>query len=81
MAPSAQRARSGDRAGPPAPWHPIARGRAGANLLALVLAAKYGQHLPLTRQSTIYAREGVELDVATLADWVGAAGSARRRRP
>ena len=43
---------------PPAPSHPIARGRAGPNLLALVLAAKYGQHLPLTRQSAIYAREG-----------------------
>jgi transposase len=56
---------------PPAPSHPIARGRAGPNLLALVLAAKYGQHLPLTRQSAIYAREGVELEVSTLADWVG----------
>ena len=56
---------------PPAPSHPIARGRAGPNLLALVLAAKYGQHLPLTRQSAIYAREGIELDVSTLADWVG----------
>ena len=54
------------------PSHPIARGPApGPNLLALVLAAKYGQHLPLTRQSAIYAREGVELDVSTLADWVG----------
>jgi transposase len=41
---------------PPAPSHPIARGRAGPNLLALVLAAKYSQHLPLTRQSAIYAR-------------------------
>jgi transposase len=41
------------------------------SLLALVLAAKYGQHLPLTRQSAIYAREGVELDVSTLAGWVG----------
>ena len=49
---------------PPAPSHPIARGRAGPNLLALVLAAKYGQHLPLTRQSAIYAREGVEIDVS-----------------
>jgi transposase len=58
---------------PPAPSHPIARGRAGPNLLALVLAAKYGQHLPLTRQSAIYAREGVEIDVSTMADWVGAA--------
>jgi transposase len=60
---------------PPAPSHPIARGRAGPNLLALVLAAKYGRHLPLTRQSAIYAREGVELDVSTLADWVGASAA------
>jgi transposase len=58
---------------PPAPSHPIARGRAGPHLLALVLAAKYGQHLPLTRQSAIYAREGIEIDVSTMADWVGAA--------
>jgi transposase len=60
---------------PPAPSHPIARGRAGPNLLALVLAAKYSQHLPLTRQSAIYAREGVELDVSTLADWVGSSAA------
>ncbi len=60
---------------PPAPSHPIARGRAGPNLLALVLAAKYGQHLPLTRQSAIYAREGVELEVSTLADWVGSSAA------
>ena len=60
---------------PPAPSHPIARGRAGPHLLALVLAAKYGEHLPLTRQSVIYAREGVELDVSTLADWVGASAA------
>ena len=40
-----------------------------------MLAAKYGQHLPLTRQSAIYAREGVEIDVSTLADWVGAAAA------
>jgi transposase len=60
---------------PPAPSHPIVRGRAGPNLLALVLAAKYGQHLPLTRQSTIYAGEGVELDVSTLADWVGSSAA------
>jgi transposase len=40
-----------------------------------VLAAKYGQHLPLTRQSTIYAGEGVELDVSTLADWVGSSAA------
>ena len=57
---------------PPAPSHPIARGRAGPQLLAEVLFGKYGAHLPLNRQSQIFAREGVDLDVSTLADWVGA---------
>ena len=57
---------------PPAPFHPIARGRAGANLLAMILEAKFGQHLPLNRQSETFAREGIALDVSTLADWVGA---------
>ena len=57
---------------PPAPFHAIARARAGANLLAMILYAKFGQHQPLNRQSDVYAREGIELDVSTLADWVGA---------
>lgn len=57
---------------PPAPFHPISRGRAGPNLLAMVLDAKFANHLPLNRQSEAYAREGIDLDVSTLADWVGA---------
>ena len=57
---------------PPAPFHPIVRGRAGAKLLAMVLTGKFADHLPLNRQSEAYAREGIELDVSTLADWVGA---------
>ncbi|RZA15322.1 MAG: IS66 family transposase, partial [Lysobacteraceae bacterium] len=56
---------------PPAPFHPILRGRAGPNLLAMILEAKFGQHLPLNRQSDSYAREGIELSVSTIADWVG----------
>jgi transposase len=60
---------------PPAPSHPIARGRAGPGLLAHVLFAKYGLHLPLNRQSDVYEREGIDLDVSTLADWVGAAAA------
>ena len=32
---------------------------------------KYADHLPLYRQSQIYARQGVELERSTLADWVG----------
>jgi len=54
-----------------APSRPIERGIAGPGLLAHVLVSKYGDHLPLYRQSEIYAREGVELDRSTLADWVG----------
>ena len=55
----------------PAPARPIARGLAGPGLLAHVLVSKYCDHLPLHRQTQIYAREGVELDRSTLADWVG----------
>ena len=60
---------------PPAPSHPIARGRAGPSLLAHILFSKYGLHLPLNRQSEVYAREGIDLDVSTLADWVGASAA------
>src|SRR5205807_8025164 len=58
-----------------APSRPIARGVAGPGLLAHVLVSKYCDHLPLYRQSEIYAREGVELDRSTLAEWVGAASA------
>ena len=44
-------------------------------MLAHILFSKYGLHLPLNRQSATYAREGVDLDVSTLADWVGAAAA------
>jgi transposase len=61
---------------PPAPFHPIARGRAGPELLAMILEAKFGQHLPLNRQSETYAREDIHLDVSTLGGWVGACTAA-----
>ena len=54
-----------------APSRPIARGLAGPGLLAHVLVAKYADHLPLYRQAQIYARQGIDLDRSTLADWVG----------
>jgi transposase len=57
----------------PAPHRPIAKGLAGPGLLAHVLVAKYADHLPLYRQSEIYAREGIDLDRSTMADWVGGA--------
>src|SRR5499425_2397258 len=54
-----------------APSRPIERGIAGPGLLAHVLVSKYCDHLPLYRQSEIYARAGVPLDRSTLAEWVG----------
>ncbi|MGE3708050.1 MAG: IS66 family transposase [Hyphomicrobiaceae bacterium] len=56
-----------------APIRPIDRGIPGPGLLAHVLVSKYADHLPLYRQAGIYAREGIELDRSTLADWVGSA--------
>jgi len=54
-----------------APSRPIARSFAGPGLLAHILTAKYSDHLPLYRQAQIYARQGVELDRSTMAEWVG----------
>lgn len=56
----------------PAPSRPIERGLAGPALLAHVLVSKFSDHLPLYRQSEIYARQGVEIPRSTLAGWVGA---------
>ena len=57
----------------PAPARPIDQGLPGPGLLAHVLVSKFADHLPLYRQSEIYAREGVDLCRSTLAGWVGAA--------
>jgi transposase len=62
-----------------APSRPIDRGAAGPGLLAHVLVSKYCDHQPLYRQSQIYARQGVELERSTMADWVG--GSSRLIEP
>jgi transposase len=53
------------------PSLPIERGLPGAGLLAHILVGKYCDHLPLYRQSQIYAREGVDLDRSIMAAWVG----------
>ena len=60
----------------PAPHHAIARGRAGAGLLAHIAVAKFDDHLPLYRQAEIYARDGVELATSTLSGWLGATAAA-----
>src|SRR6202521_3527606 len=47
-------------------------------LLAHVVVSKYADGLPLYRQSAIYARQGVELDRSTMADWMGSAAALLR---
>jgi transposase len=59
----------------PAPARLIEAGIPTENLIAHVLVSKYADHLPLYRQTQIYARQGVELDRSTLADWVGRAAA------
>ena len=55
----------------PGPDLPIEKGRPGAGLIANVVVSKYLDGLPLYRQSAILAREGIEIERATLADWIG----------
>lgn len=56
-----------------APAHLIEGALPTEGLIAHVLVAKYADHLPLYRQSQIYARAGLDLHRSTLADWVGKA--------
>jgi transposase len=63
---------------PPAPSHPIARGRAGPKLLAHVLFSKYGLHLPLARQSAVYVREGKRASTSLRIDIVELGGGDQR---
>jgi transposase len=57
----------------PAPDRPIDGGMATEALLAHILVSKYADHLPLYRQSQIFARQGIALDRSTLCNWVGRA--------
>jgi transposase len=57
----------------PAPQRLIEGGLPTEGLIAHVIVGKYADHLPLYRQAQIYARQGIELDRSTLADWVGRA--------
>jgi transposase len=57
----------------PAPARLIEGGIPTEATVAHVLVSKYADHLPLYRQAQIYARQGLNLDRSTLADWVGKA--------
>ncbi len=55
----------------PMPELPIPRGMVDASFLAHIAIAKFCDHLPLYRQSEIYARSGLDIDRSQLAAWLG----------
>ncbi len=58
----------------PAPAHLIEGGLPSEGLVAHVLVSKHADHLPLYRQSQIFARDsGLELHRSTLSGWCGKA--------
>lgn len=63
------------------PVLPIAKGLAGAGLLAHVLVMKYADHLPLHRQERIFRREGgasSALDLVRICPRFGGAAASHR---
>jgi len=52
-----------------------ARARRGGPARTKILFSRYGFHLRLNRQSAAHVREGIDLDVSTLADLVDAAAA------
>jgi transposase len=55
----------------PAPAQPIDGGMATEAVLAHVATMKYGYQVPLYRQEQMLASQGIDLDRATLALWMG----------
>lgn len=60
----------------PMPAHVIDKGLPSEALLAHVVVAKYDDHLPMYRQSEMFARAGLSLSRSTLSQWSGAVGQA-----
>ena len=58
----------------PMPAQIIDKGIPAPGLLAQVVIAKHDDHLPLYRQSEIYARSGVHVARSSMAQWVGICG-------
>jgi transposase len=51
------------------PPQPIEKGLPGPGLLAYVVTSKFGDYLPLYRLESIFGRNGLEVDRATLCVW------------
>ena len=58
----------------PMPAQIIDKGIPASGLLAQVVVAKHDDHLPLYRQTEIYARSGVHIARSSMAQWIGICG-------
>lgn len=58
----------------PMPAQMIDKGIPAPGLLAQVAVAKHDDHLPLYRQTEIYARSGVHIPRSSMAQWIGVCG-------
>lgn len=56
-----------------APEHVVPGGLPTEALIAQIIVSKFADHTPLYRQAEIFRRQGVDLDRATLGNWVGRA--------
>jgi transposase len=54
----------------PKPEQPIAKCLAAASLITEVIIKKYDHHVPLYRQSAIFAQDGIDISDNTLGNWV-----------
>ena len=57
----------------PKPPQPIEKGLAAPGLLAAVLVAKFGDHLPVYRQEDIFSRHGIDIRRSTIYGWLSGA--------
>jgi len=60
--------------GVPMPAQMIDKGIPAPGLLAQVAVAKHDDHLPLYRQTEVYARSGVHIPRSSMAQWLGTCG-------
>lgn len=59
----------------PAPAQVLERSAVGASVLSRIVIAKYIDHAPLHRICRGFAREGVQIPVSTMADWIAGVGT------
>lgn len=52
------------------PERAVPRCKAGVGLLSHVIVSKYADHIPLNRQTRIFARHGLEIQRSTLCGWL-----------